>query len=256
MQNSKYSADNLRRLAETGELMVGRFDRLTRGMDDWDCDKAEVRRLLNYANELRLSADRLKKQARTLAQSNAEQANTTRSILAIAFHDVVDQMDEAAEAAPESEALEPVHFPPGVFSVRELLRFLHSARKTGVVTVATDEETFTLSLGGGELLMAVSDNSPPGLRLGEILVSQGFVTQEVMDGFFARHAEDRSRLGRALESENIVSHEQVAAALRVQMSKLFERLLATHDGNMTFRAEMPESACEPLVMDLGELLCY
>lgn len=254
MSRTDRSIANMRRVIETCDLMVDRLGRFTSDLQDWDGDQSEVRRLLGLVSELRLSADRLRRDAELARRVGPKAAqNSTRSLLAVAFQSAIDATSTEV-LVPSALAVEAVTLPGSVFGVRDVLRLLMSARKTGSCTVCGDAETYTLEFDQGELIGAATDRPPPGLRIGEILVARGALTQAGLDDFLERHRDDRARIGRSLEAEELVSRAQVHAALRHQVDRLFERLLAEREADVSFMPVPPAPHPEGLTFDLAELL--
>lgn len=106
----------------------------------------------------------------------------------------------------------------------ELLEFLGSLRKSGILWVKSPAETITIQLQDGFVVHASTNNSPRDERLGNVLVLQGAIEAHRLEAFLARHSRWNGKLGVALERDELVSPDQLVRALEYQIQKLFERL--------------------------------
>jgi hypothetical protein len=109
-------------------------------------------------------------------------------------------------------------------TLSEILGFIATLRKSGVLRVSTGAESFVVQLADGHVVFAQSDAPPPGQRLGEILSARGTVASEVCD----RLAEDRTLpeglIGQRLVGEGLLSQEDLKHALSYQIQCIFHRL--------------------------------
>ena len=137
----------------------------------------------------------------------------------------------------------------------DLVGFLASARKTGVLWVHAPNENFLIELRNGMLLHATSDDSPPGERLGEVLVSLGFVSRDKIE-FHQRTARDDDPvlLGEALEKKGIITHAQLKAALTEQVQRLFHRLLETQNAIFRFQEGVQLMISQHVELNITQLL--
>jgi len=118
--------------------------------------------------------------------------------------------------------------------IPDLIGFLATARKSGVLWVHAPNETFMLEIRDGNLLHAASDHTPPGQRLGEVLVEQGTLTEEALEEFLANQ-EEPGMLGAELVRSGLVDDAQLRAALSVQVQGLFGRLLNATEAIFRFQ---------------------
>jgi hypothetical protein len=110
-----------------------------------------------------------------------------------------------------------------VISVPEIVGMLQIHEKSGLLRVVTKTETIFMGLENGDLVYAYSDNSPPGFRLGQILVDQGAIDQARLNAFLAQHSADQGKLGEALERGELVTKEALRQAIEYQAQQLFFR---------------------------------
>lgn len=139
-------------------------------------------------------------------------------------------------------------------TVADLLGLLSGMGKCGVLWVQSNGETFSIVLHDGVVVHAASDRSPPGLRLGEILVAQGALTQQQFDSFLARFRTAAGKLGAALEREEIVTRAQLAAALEYQVHRLFDRMMSQENATFVFTERPAENSDQRLRISVPMLL--
>ncbi len=118
--------------------------------------------------------------------------------------------------------------------VPEILSFLESLNKSGTLVVSTFTETFSIVLENGQVVHASTDESPMGLRLGDILVQQGATTPETLRHFLKAHSTDPSCMGEAAVVDEVVSKEDLRTALAFQIQQLFHRIFDAKDATFTF----------------------
>lgn len=118
--------------------------------------------------------------------------------------------------------------------IPELLSFLETIDKTGTLEVATFDENFTIVLEDGEVVHAGSDSSPPGLRLGDILVMQGATSSSELQEFLRKHENSKKPLGELVVDEGIVTRDELEEALEFQVQRLFQRLFEARDATFSF----------------------
>jgi len=136
-----------------------------------------------------------------------------------------------------------------------LFEFIAVLGKTGVLWVTTREETFTFQFKDGAVVHAYSNNTPPGQRLGEILVEQSAITDTALDRFLSSYRPGRNGLfGSHLLDEKIVTQEQLATALEQQIRQLTERMLNAERATFNFRERAGTRTDENVKMSVAELL--
>ncbi|TAJ15839.1 MAG: DUF4388 domain-containing protein [Planctomycetota bacterium] len=120
-------------------------------------------------------------------------------------------------------------------TVPETLGFLASHQKTGVLEVTSLSETVVIGLRDGAVIHASSDNTPAGLRLGEILLAKKAIEERALYAVLAKANTMRNlKLGELLEREGKVPREMLRAALEYQIQQLFNRMFELHDAHFAF----------------------
>ena len=121
-------------------------------------------------------------------------------------------------------------------SIPDLLSFLQMQAKTGTLRINIGTEVISLALEEGDLVNAYSDNSPPGLRLGEILVRQGRIEMERLQRFLEEFDLGKEPLGEALERAGLISRDELEEALEFQIRLIFVRLLCSEKAHFRFES--------------------
>lgn len=129
-------------------------------------------------------------------------------------------------------------------SLPDIMGFLQMQQKSGVLRVNIGSEVVSLIFDRGDLIHACSDNSPPGTRLGEILVAQGAIDRKGLEAFLVRYSSFPGRLGDALEAEGWISKDELRRALDVQVEHIFDRLFSAADAYFAFREGHSEDIVE------------
>ncbi len=120
----------------------------------------------------------------------------------------------------------------------DLIGFLASCKKVGVLWVYSPEETFLIEIKNGSLIHATSDRTPSGLRIGEILVQQGVLSQDELEDFVAGSEGSMGMLGNALVEGGIITKENLDGALDYQVRQIFQRLMVADDSLFRFQEGM------------------
>lgn len=136
--------------------------------------------------------------------------------------------------------------------VSEILSFLASFNKSGTLEVSTFDETFRLGLHDGQIVFATSDSSPPGNRLGDILIEIEAIDVRTLDAFMDSN-QSRQRIGEALVQDELVTREHLRAALELQTQRLFGRLFAATDATFSFFEER-DIPMHTVQMNVAQLL--
>ncbi|QDU67466.1 DUF4388 domain-containing protein [Engelhardtia mirabilis] len=124
-----------------------------------------------------------------------------------------------------------------MLSMADLLELLGSLQKTGELEVQTEKETITIELRAGKLVHAMTNHTPAGERLGEILVKLGYVTETHLEAFARGFVGTGRKLGEVLESGSLVTADQLATALAEQIQQLFVRLYSSSHARFVFKSK-------------------
>ena len=139
----------------------------------------------------------------------------------------------------------------GRFEVPDLLSFLKTGGRTGVLVFERSDRENKVFLREGRPVFATSTSED--LRFGTMLVRLGKVRAEVLDRALARKKGER--IGQVLLSERILTEDELAAFLKVQVSEVIFDTFGWTEGRFTFYDGVPPPATVvTLEMDLLNLI--
>lgn len=122
-------------------------------------------------------------------------------------------------------------------AIPELVGFLGGISVDGILKVTTERELFMVEFDAGHISHGEASHAPEGQRLGDILVSQGAIDREVLEGICLDGM--TWKLGRKLLDEDLITKEQLIHALEAQIQMLFCRLFHEPAKGFTFWAGPP-----------------
>jgi len=139
-------------------------------------------------------------------------------------------------AAPAEPPKAPADFQGSsdTIGIPALLTFIESLGKSGMLRVETMAETFSLILDNGTVVHAASDNSPAGMRLGDILVDQGAISRRDLHHVLKSCARLNQPIGEAFVRSGVLQRDQLSAALEYQIQQLFHRLFVAEEASFSF----------------------
>lgn len=234
--------------------LVMRAREYTRSMSRWPEENSPLQKVLGLINELERMNVLLEDVVRK--RQTVHKGMETRAILAQAFQSAVTQVTSShpiVSLDPEDDSIDVFTFDGRIFSVAEVLQFLADNRRSGELKIEGLGEKFVIRLREGDVVAAVSTNSPTGLKLGEILVERYGVDRTVLEDFMKRNA-GGEKLGKALAREELVSSSIIYEALRFQTVQLFERCLACEGADIVYDPRVTDLKPEGPSINLGDLL--
>jgi hypothetical protein len=171
----------------------------------------------------------------------------------------VEHPEAASEAAPSTDAprsglMDGLRGHTQAITIPEILGFIASLRKSGVLRVRTRDEAFLIQLEQGSVVYAQGDNPPHGQLLGEILVAQGALKQPDLDRVLQSGASAPGKFGQALIEQGLVSKEALCIALGFQVQYLFHRIFDEQDALFQFDEGMQLMAPEDIRLNVTSLL--
>lgn len=134
----------------------------------------------------------------------------------------------------------------------DLVNFLSTQKKNGLLEVVTATELFTLEFQNGDIVHAQSNRTPEGQRLGDILVARKACDRAALEEVFK--AVGGGRVGEVLVARGIVTKEQFLDALRQQIHWLFQRLFEQPSSCFTFWSGPPLHADSNVRLNATALL--
>ncbi|MFV2071165.1 MAG: DUF4388 domain-containing protein [Thermoanaerobaculales bacterium] len=123
------------------------------------------------------------------------------------------------------------------FSFADILQLISLQRKTGVLTLKTEENLVTVSFLEGCIVGASSLNQHPEDMIGLILVKRGEVSEAELEAALRRQEETLQRLGRILIDHHVVPVDTVRVALHQQILQIIYRVFRWSDGEYHFSQE-------------------
>jgi hypothetical protein len=139
------------------------------------------------------------------------------------------------------------------FEVPDLLTFLHTSRRTGVLVLERSEQETKLFLRDGRPVFA--HTTRPELRLGDMLVRDGKLTSAQLEEFVSQPRAGGLRLGQALVARGVVAEPDLQAQLKVQISEIIFDSFAWREGGFALYDGVPPPATAvTLAIDLNNLL--
>lgn len=157
-------------------------------------------------------------------------ANGTKSAGAISRAD--DFEDLAGDGPPSPEHVLAFLGRGTLVPIPELVGFLGSLGVSGILRVTSSREQFLVEFADGQISHAEGSGSPPGHRLGDLLIGHGAIDRLSLEA----GAPDVPgwKLGRRLVKEKLITEEQLVRALQAQIQLLFCRLFREKAKSYTF----------------------
>jgi hypothetical protein len=139
------------------------------------------------------------------------------------------------------------------FAVPDILSLLSMGQRTGVFVLERPDEESKLFVREGRPVFAVATRSD--LRLGAMLVRMGRLKEQDLDRVLARQEGAPQKLGEMLLSEKVLSEEELASFLKVQVSEVIFDTFTWKQGVFTFYDHVPPpAAVVTLEMDTQNLI--
>ena len=141
-----------------------------------------------------------------------------------------------------------------VLELPDLISMVRAQALTGRLLFSNERESVHLHFRAGKLVHAHSENTPKGLRLGEVLVSQGKISSERLESVLFCHQDSPKMLGEILLEGKLVEAADLEEAFVFQIQALFDRLFSYCEGT-SFRflsglTEQPETPARLNVLGL------
>lgn len=137
------------------------------------------------------------------------------------------------------------------FEVPDLLTFLSMGRRTGVLVLERPQQETKLFLREGKTVFATSTRED--LRLGSMLVRMGKVKADDLERVLQQQG--GGRIGQLLLSSRLLTEEELASFLKVQVSEVIFDTFGWRAGSFSFYDRVPPPlTAVTLEMDLQNLL--
>ncbi|HEV8201426.1 MAG TPA: DUF4388 domain-containing protein [Candidatus Polarisedimenticolia bacterium] len=138
-------------------------------------------------------------------------------------------------------------------SLPDLLQWASRGQKTGTLLVRDERVAKKIHFLGG--LIIGSSSTDPGDYLGQVLLSEGVISEEQLREAMAVQARTKVMLGRLLVQGGLVTEERVAAVLRHKAEETIYSLFLWADGTFEFHeGELPPSEQVRIKVQVEEVL--
>ena len=139
------------------------------------------------------------------------------------------------------------------FQIPDLLTFLNMGRRTCVLVLERQQQETKLFLREGNPVFATSTLEQ--LRLGSMLVRFGKTSAEALERMLAKRPPGGQRIGQVLLAERVLTEEELASLLKVQVSEVIFDTFVWREGLFTvFDGIEPPATAVTLEMDLQNLI--
>ena len=122
------------------------------------------------------------------------------------------------------------------FGLADIFQLIGIQRKSGVLTLENREDTVTIRFRDGQIVGADTRLRNLEDLLGSVLVRTGRVTEAQLRQALQTQHETLQRLGYVLVNSKLISEEDLAEALRIQVSQIVYRLFRWREGTYHFQA--------------------
>jgi len=114
----------------------------------------------------------------------------------------------------------------------DLLTFVNQARRTGLLELERDGQSTRIYFLRGDPIFATSTRA--GIRLGDLLLRLGKVSQRDLDRCAARPRAAGDRMGQILVSEGLLTDSDLRSILKVQISEVIFDSFSWGEGRFSF----------------------
>jgi Domain of unknown function (DUF4388) len=122
------------------------------------------------------------------------------------------------------------------FGLPDIFQLIGLQRKTGILTLTSDQESVTVTFENGMVVMADSSSKRLEDRIGSVLVKQGKLGKERLEEALETQQQTLQRLGHILATSNYITTKDLKEALQVQVSQIVFRVFRWRDGHYNFAA--------------------
>ncbi len=123
------------------------------------------------------------------------------------------------------------------FSLADIFQLIGLQRKTGVLSLRSEEDVVTVSFVDGKVVGADSVNKRIEDRLGQVLLRTGLMTPDELEIALQEQMETLERLGRILLRRGTLQRDQLRTALQQQILQIIYRVFRWQDGDYQFSQE-------------------
>ncbi len=114
----------------------------------------------------------------------------------------------------------------------DLLTFIHHSRRTGLLEMERDGQSTRIFFMEGDPVYASSTKA--GLRLGDLLLRVGRISERDLEHCAARHRAAGDRMGQLLVAEKMLTEAELRGYLKVQVSEVIFNSFSWGEGRFAF----------------------
>lgn len=139
------------------------------------------------------------------------------------------------------------------FEVPDLLTFLNMGKRTGVLVMEHPDQETKIFFKEGKPIFAASTKEE--LRIGNMLLRQGKIDVPTLEKMLTKHRGAGQRLGQVLLMEKVLTHDELASFLKIQVSEVIFDTFDWRQGLFSLydRIPPPDTAVT-LEMDIQNLI--
>jgi hypothetical protein len=120
------------------------------------------------------------------------------------------------------------------FGLPDIFQLIGLQRKTGILTLTSDNESVTVTFENGMVVMADSSSKRLEDRLGNVLVKQNKLGKERLAEALETQGQTLQRLGHILATGGFITSKDLKDALQVQISQIVFKVFRWRDGHYNF----------------------
>ncbi|HET7435575.1 MAG TPA: DUF4388 domain-containing protein [Thermoanaerobaculia bacterium] len=146
-----------------------------------------------------------------------------------------------------------LHGSLGAFRLAEVLTLLSTSRKSGTLTLESDDRRATIFFSDGAVVFAGTNQEP--FRLGSILLRRRTITREQRDAIDQRMRREGGQFGALAVQDGILTQDELRDYLKVQVSEIVFDAFVWSGGVFAFSPalELPAHAVK-IAIDLPNLI--
>ncbi len=143
------------------------------------------------------------------------------------------------------------------FGITDILQLIGMQKKTGILTLTSDEDTATLTFETGMVVAAESYRKQESDLIGRALVAAELLSEKDLEKALALQKETGQKLGHIFIEEKIVRSEDLAAMIQLQVRETVYRIFDWQEGTYRFeqtsitydKVNMVPLSCEKILME-------
>ncbi|MFT7676591.1 MAG: hypothetical protein ACI8QC_000563 [Planctomycetota bacterium] len=255
-QQNATAIESLNKALDELQVQVSKFAESDRWRRGWDRSK-------EFCEEAQRGMDLMAQAIRLLKLDNEGEEEAKESWLSRRVISLAKALTPGSEnGAQEGSEQRNEEFEVGVgfrgdcqvLELPDLISMVRNQGLTGRLLFTNEAESVHLHFRDGDLVHAHSENTPKGLRLGEVLVTQGRISSERLESVLFCHQDSPKMLGQILLEGKLVEPNDLEEAFVFQIQALFDRLFSYREGTsfrfLTGLTEQPETPARLNVLGL------